>query len=329
MAVCTGVAFSATDLRPPHHRLIIGRAENWNMFDEPPAEDDSVTVERRSPEDVFGLLGNGVRIEILRVLGETPEKPLSFSELRERADIDDSGNFNYHLEKLLGSFVRKDGDYELTHAGEQIVGAMLAGTYTADATVDAIPLDWDCLLCGGAMVAEYFREHARIHCRACEKGAVFPFPPGSLDQFDRDELPAAFARWLRHLVQQTTAGFCHVCAGRVDGRLERLPGGTESDPKPTQITFECRQCGGGMRFSGSTLVTHHPEVEGFFLDHGLDLLSGHPSRAWSRLDRFDSQIVANDPPRVEIIFAHEGETITAEIAPDATVRNVQRHTTDR
>ncbi|WP_438268693.1 DUF7351 domain-containing protein [Halocatena marina] len=184
------------------------------------------------------------------------------------------------------------------------------------------------MLCGGAMTAEYFGERAHISCQTCGKGAVFPFPPGCLTQFDRSELPAAFARWLRQLVKRTIAGFCHVCAGRVDGALARLPGGTEANPKPSQAAFECQRCGGGMRFSGATLATFHPQVESFFFEHDLHLLAGHASRAWSRLDRFDSETLETDPPRLEMTFAHGGETLTAEIMPDATIRTVQRYATD-
>ncbi|MFC7189356.1 hypothetical protein ACFQL7_05510 [Halocatena marina] len=66
------------------------------MIDESSIEDSAVTVERRSPEDVFSLLANDVRIEILHALGETPDTSLSFSELQARVDVADSGNFNYH-----------------------------------------------------------------------------------------------------------------------------------------------------------------------------------------------------------------------------------------
>lgn len=289
---------------------------------------EAPSIERQSTADTFKLLANETRIDILRALSDS-QGGQQFSKLFDSVTINDTGNFNYHLSQLTGTFVKKaDNAYELTHAGEQIIGAMLAGTYTADATVEPISLDWNCLLCGGAMTAEYFGERAHISCQTCGKGAVFPFPSGCLTQFDRSELPAAFARWLRQLVKRTIAGFCHVCSGRVDGELARLPGGTEADPKPSQAAFECQRCGSGMRFSGATLATFHPEVESFFFEHDLHLLAGHASRAWGRLDRFDSRTLETDPPQIELIFAHDGETLTAEIMPDATIRTVQRYATD-
>ena len=286
--------------------------------------DEAVSIDRRSSDAVFGLLANDVRVEILRALGETPDTPVSFSALQDRVDVRDSGNFNYHLDKLVGTFVRRDDDYELTHAGRQIVGAMLAGTYTADASVDPIPLDWDCLLCGGSMIAAYSDERARIVCRDCEKGARFSFPPGSLDQFERAELPAAFARWLRHLFQQPRSGFCQVCSGRTTGELARLPGGTEDDPEPSLVRFDCQRCGTTAQLSGTSFATYHPIVEGFLLEHGFDTFAGHPSRIWAQLDDFHSEIRAEDPPRLAVVLEHDGERVTTEILADATVGSVER-----
>jgi len=58
------------------------------------------------------------------------------SELRKRVGVRDSGRFRYHLEKLRGPFVEQadDGSYRLTYAGSEVVTAIVAGTYTADAT---------------------------------------------------------------------------------------------------------------------------------------------------------------------------------------------------
>ena len=69
--------------------------------------------ERRDPTaidetatDALGALANEHRIAILRVLADA-DRPLRFSELRERIDMRDTGRFNYHLTELLGRFVQK------------------------------------------------------------------------------------------------------------------------------------------------------------------------------------------------------------------------------
>lgn len=61
------------------------------------------------PDEAFAVLGDESRIDILKSLGEANDQ-LSFSELYERVDTPDSGQFSYHLDKLLGHFVRKTDD---------------------------------------------------------------------------------------------------------------------------------------------------------------------------------------------------------------------------
>lgn len=298
------------------------------MSENPTDDEGSLSLERQSPGDVFGLLSNERRVEILETLGKTPDASLSFSELYDRSDASDSGNFNYHLNKLCGSFVRKSDGYELTYAGRQIVGAIRAGTYTANATVEPIEVGWDCQLCGGGMVAEYSDERAVLRCADCDKGARFSFPPGSLDQFAREELPRAFSRWWHHTVKRITDRFCPTCAGRLDGEIVRPPEGTEDDPKPSMIEFECRRCGTELSVSGATLATAHPIVEGFFAERGFDVSDRHPSQIWGELDASNVAVRSEDPLRIEVQFEHEGETVVAEIGPDATVENVQRHSSE-
>jgi hypothetical protein len=178
-------------------------------------------VRSRSPDAAFGLLADSTRIGILQALGETPETPVPFSQLRERVGLQDSGQFNYHLGKLVGVFVWKtDAGYELTHSGRQIVGTLYAGSYTADATVGPIPIADECPLCTGQLIAEYADEIAVTRCTDCSEWVnEVPFPPGSLDGFQREELPMAFDRWMQHVCRGTIAGFCDTCDGRVKGQL--------------------------------------------------------------------------------------------------------------
>lgn len=287
---------------------------------------ESVTLERQPPEEVFSLLGNELRVEILRILSDAGEDGLSFSQLYDCVDASDSGNFNYHLEKLQGAFVQKTDGYELTYAGEQIVGAIYAGTYTANATVEPTPIESPCLLCGGERVAEYENEIAIIRCTDCEKGAGIPFPPGNLDQFEYSELPSAFARWWHHTVKRIADRFCPTCAGRLDGELIRPPTSDEDGPQPSMTEFECRRCSTQIRVSGATLATYHPIVEGFFAEHGFDTANRHPSQFWGALDVSDVSVSSEDPLEIEVQFTTDGETVIAAIGPDATITDVQRFT---
>jgi len=110
-----------------------------------------------SPDDAFAVLGDETRIEILQTLGEA-DAPLSFSELREHVGTSDSGQFNYHLNKLKGHFIRKaDIGYMLSQAGTRMVEAVLSGAVTEAPHVGLTEIDASCHYCG-APIAVIYRE---------------------------------------------------------------------------------------------------------------------------------------------------------------------------
>jgi hypothetical protein len=80
--------------------------------------EDVTDAETLPPDQALALLGNETRIAILRVIASADEETVPFSILRERVGIDDSGQFNYHLNKLTGYYVRRTTDgYALHQTG--------------------------------------------------------------------------------------------------------------------------------------------------------------------------------------------------------------------
>ncbi len=79
----------------------------------------------------FDLLSDPSRLQIIQALAAATaagEMALPFSDLCGRTDIEDTGQFNYHLNRLRGTFVEKDGaGYSLTQAGIA-VGRLLLET---------------------------------------------------------------------------------------------------------------------------------------------------------------------------------------------------------
>lgn len=285
-------------------------------------ERDRVRVEYYPSEEVFGLLGNETRVAILRALAEDFDEAMSFSELRTAVGTRDSGKFNYHLKKLVGHFVRNDEDgYRLTLAGRQVMGAILSGTYTADAEIDPIELDDPCPNCGErALVVEYERERVETACRACEQFTnTFTFPPGAVSQYPYESLPEVFDRWLRSVFERIDMGFCPTCSGRMDGRLEV----TSEGPEPARARYECCQCSDYAESSPTLPLLYHPAVLGFYWDHGVDL-TATPSWRIAGLDLREAELVSEDPPRVRMSATVDGETLVAEIDADLEVVEVER-----
>jgi len=96
----------------------------------------------------------------------------------------DSGDVNYHLDKLRGRFVRGTGDgYRTTAAGMQVVGAAVAGVYDPD-ELDPAAVGDDCPVCREALTATYEDGLLRVACPS-EHQFRTPLPPGSVDEGGR------------------------------------------------------------------------------------------------------------------------------------------------
>lgn len=75
--------------------------------------------------DTFRLLSDETRVRILVALAESPDAPQGFSELRSRVGMTDSGQFNYHLDRLRERLVTKTHDgYVLTDTGQAVAGLL-------------------------------------------------------------------------------------------------------------------------------------------------------------------------------------------------------------
>lgn len=117
-----------------------------------------MTLHTGAPTDALEVLGNDVRISILRELADA-ESSLSFTELRERVDIRDTGRFNYHLTKLCEYFVRQtETGYELGHAGTRVITAANPNT-AVDHGDGAADGEETCPVCGDVNCEKLFHIH--------------------------------------------------------------------------------------------------------------------------------------------------------------------------
>jgi hypothetical protein len=274
-----------------------------------------------SPEQAFALLGNETRVAIVRALWESDD-PLSFSDLREHVGVSDSGQFNYHLNKLLGRFVRhRDGEYELPYAGFRVIGAILSGTYTREGSLSSFELDVECVTCGTALEATYADEQVTVRCSDCDRQVShFGFPPGALEVRDRDELTRTFDRWIRNVFATMADGICLNCAGQTEGSLT-----TDSEYRretdDVAVEFVCQQCGDHATSSVGSYLFYHPAVVAFHYDHGIDL---NEVAAWSLpwLVENSARIVAEDPIRVEYTVTLDGDDLDLAVDDELTVEVV-------
>jgi DNA-binding transcriptional ArsR family regulator len=286
-------------------------------------------VETVDPEDAFAALADDTRVDILRALWDTEEQRATFSELREAVGMRDSGQFNYHLDKLVGRFVRKTDDgYELTLAGMSVNGAIEAGAYTMDGQLDPVDLEEPCPVCGGDRTFSYEDEEALVTCADCSFGLGAPVPPGVFVDCTPEEAPDVASRYFRAIVRQVADGFCWHCEGPVALSVQPLATTGDGDP-PADVAdvpiarFECERCGNVITSDLGSAFVDHPAVAGFYFDRGVDVRE-HPFETFDTLVPDRSEIRERDPFRASVTFPADGETVTLVVDGDGEVVAVER-----
>jgi sirohydrochlorin ferrochelatase len=276
--------------------------------------------------DAFALLGEETRVDILRGLADAQAgfrpDPIPFSELHDSVDVRDSAHFNYHLKQLVGEFVEKDDGYQLSYAGKKVVRAIRAGVYTGDTELDPASVEGTCPWCGESeLVSAAGEEWIRIRCSAC--GDVLTsnsFPPGGLQDRDREAVLEVFDRLVRHRVSFAADRICPECTGPMAVHVsETIPDPWNFEALPA---FQCRRCAFWVVPSFGMLLLEHPRVVEFYADHGIDLRE----RPYWDLpvcvsDRYTT-IQSRDPWRVELAVEKGNETLRARIDDGVEVDDV-------
>ena len=290
-------------------------------------------VEQSEPEEVFGLLSDDNRVEILRTLWNGDE-PMGFSELHDAVGIGDSGQFNYHLKRLVDQFVTNSEEgYELTIAGDQINGAIESGSYTTSGRMEPVQMDSPCPTCGGTRTFYYEDELAMLECDSCSLEARYDIPPGVFADCDREEIPAVAGRYLRTMVERLHHGFCTRCDGPVEHAvcpITDIPSWSEEDEEETEdspfgspeeipiVQHECRQCAHKVTTGLQYSLLTHPAVVGFHYDRGIDI---RDRSVWEfTILGFDRERVrGTDPFRANTVFTVDGDALTVVVDEEMRV----------
>jgi hypothetical protein len=296
-----------------------------------------------SPDDAFTLLGNEARIAILRALWDAydpheADGTVSFSDLFDRVDVDDSGNFNYHLGRLTGHFVRRTADgYRLAAPGFRVVRAVVAGGVTGDPTVGPSPVDADCPLCGSPAEITHGDGTTWARCTACEGywplrgGEIFGFslPPAGLRGRDADGVLDATIAYSIHRFEAMCDGVCPECGSAVDSSLavcaDHDADGSVCDACDSRfaavLTFACTACKFDWRSPSYAAVSHHPALVAFYFDRGVE----HVPATWDGLRRgldWREEVLTTDPPAVRVTAAHGRDRIAFVVDAAGSVASV-------
>jgi DNA-binding transcriptional ArsR family regulator len=280
-----------------------------------------------NPADVFGVVADETRMTILRALAEAPyeeyEDTLTFSELREHAGVRDSGQFNYHLDTLVGQFVeRTDDGYSLTYPGELLYRTVIAGLFTRQAELEPRTIDSDCFDCGAPLEMEYDGTVLHVTCSDCDREYMgVEFPPSAVESRDDDRLET-FNQWVRHHILLMNRDVCVWCAGPMPGDVCYRD---EADETP-HVMRNCEHCGGFMWTTLGEVVLNHPAVVSFFYDRGVDVTS-QPLWELEFVVSDDAvEVRSEDPWELAVTIACEGDEMQALLDGDAEVVEIEEAT---
>ena len=184
----------------------------------PEFEDDGL-------RNAFQLLANETHSKSSTRFWNAPDWTATFTELKDAVGMRDSGGFQYHLNALDGTFIRKTDDgYTHLAGGIALYRAMLGSTMGPDA-IDPIPLDEPCPNCGSNRQRRYEQQVFHAYCPACDESiANGPCLPAGLDDRSDDDR-----------VRRSTAGRNGLspCSVTASVRGVRVPSLTSSEWRAT------------------------------------------------------------------------------------------------
>lgn len=292
----------------------------------------------RAPDDVFGLLSDEIRLDVLETIAraqsderKTGVAELSFSELYERVDVDNTSKLSYHLGELTGVFLRKRGDgYAFTQAGEQIVRFVLSGNYRSPEDFGTIETQGQCLYCGEtSLQATCHEQYFFVRCSNCDRPAFsYRVRPAQVQARSGSDL-------IDSVIWEQAGDFvkmrqevCPDCAGRLETTV--IDADDEAVPDAVPVSFatlsECQQC---LRFM-SVPVTHaaayHPESVSFHWEHGVDVMGTGVWEFHQYLHdgRWTTEQVATGPPEYRVELRRGDTSLHLYLDENATVTRTER-----
>lgn len=304
---------------------------------------------RRDTVEAFGLLSNEIRIATLLALWDAKEpwedQPgLSFSELYGEVAVDDTGQFNYHLDKLTPRFVAEDnGSYTLTLTGFKLVQAVIAGVGDTGTELAETAVDRDCPFCGEPIRVRYDHGVVVLYCTHCDGrgrteiggdqrgfllGDMLP-PAGLEDRTPAEVVDATVTQFLNRF-DTMRSGVCTDCGGPVQSTL-RVCSDHDADDTPCSacnqvaagwINCLCDVCARGSGAPAWLAVQTQPPVAGLLYESGD--WSDDP---WEQKELgiglgYTETVVSTAPPELRIAVEIDGSHVTATIDGGGTITTV-------
>lgn len=305
--------------------------------------------------DAFSVIANETRLAILLALWETydplaEDNTLSFTQLRDRVGMDDSGQFNYHLSKLEERYLRSTEEgYELRQAGLYLVQAVIAGAGLEEPSLERTEIDHGCGVCDATGAVTYQDGWIYFVCTECDGyfgGWRDDLPDGTLtgnflfpaSVTDRSPGAVLNATWVRGRGELFThiEGVCSTCAGPMERWLHYCDDHAQEGVcttcgrwSPAGARFQCSVCKHYHEISLPTLVRCHPAVIAFYYERDLPLVyesdetdNFQPRYRERHHDQFEVTLIATNPPQAQVTLQYEGDEVRVTLDEGLEVTEV-------
>ena len=312
--------------------------------------DERDTAGSLSAETAFSVLGNETRLQILEVLGDA-DGPLSYTELFDRIEYEDSANFTYHLQQLVGHFLRKTDDgYAPRLPGRRVIEAIYSGVVTDELLIERTATDLTCMYCGQPTEMAYYDEVAVVYCSECE-GRIgnmglaeewpipaddivgyVSIPPAGVYGRTPTEILEAAGIWTVADVQAIVREVCPRCAAQIERSAFVCDDHARTDDFCEQcnhqfgvrIEVQCTNCIFRSRSPYPTHALGNLDLVAFMTAHEIDPFAS---------DRFhlssaDEEILSIEPLEARYTFSVDGDSISLTVAEDLSVSEVTRREPD-
>ncbi|MFB6233830.1 MAG: winged helix-turn-helix domain-containing protein [Halopenitus sp.] len=307
-----------------------------------------------SPDEAFAALGNAVRLQILRTLGAADE-PLAYSDIFDRVEYDDSSNFDYHLEQLVGHFVSKTEEgYDLWQAGQRVVEAVLSGAITDNPILEPTTIDDPCPYCGADTRVAFQQERVEMHCTECsgmgsggyknperdrfdDHGTLghFLLPPAGIQDRTANEVLEAAEDWTATQIYAISRDICPRCSAPIEYSTKACENHPDDDGRCEQcehrhaalFTANCTNCLFELTAPVATYLGNHTELMEFMIVHGIDPRS--PQGQQFVLSSVEESVLSTDPFESRFLYTVDGEALTLTVDDSLSVTEAtKRHVSD-
>ncbi len=317
---------------------------------------DGPSGESAGFQDALSTLGDDTRLTILVELADVAGEEgmgagLSFSELRERVGVADSGRFNYHLGRLDDRFVTKVGDeYVARYPALAVAAALYAGEYgDAEGERTVAEATFSCPECSRPVEVRYGRDtlYSGATTVCPEHGTLdsYPVPPGARPGRSPEELVEIAYRRSRVTSRLARRGICAECWGPVsvefpvevgDGEAAGGGAGTDGssadgrgpdvDPAVAErflwVRVDCRRCWNRQHATFRGVMLTDPRAAALFRDGGhgpFEAVQRVTGRSGS--GECESEVVGTDPVRATVRYAVGDDRV--ELTVDDRLRVVE------